>query len=169
MRRSVIAVLGLCLFLAELGCSAEEPTPQDTYELLYRAARAVEGAIVVGVTQTQFGEHLQRLSTEVLVATDRSSSVSEIEMVNAYRDLLATYMDSATLWKHRGEYGWYLFEGGSTAAVCLPIADKYGIEPIKERDHHDLPASAVQDVWEVASQKAEATAELYLNLGNVTD
>ncbi len=73
-RLRVVTAVAMAVMLA---CT-KQPTPQATFEPLYRATRALEGSVMVGVNYADMGQELQRLAAEVLIAKDRAASPESV-------------------------------------------------------------------------------------------
>jgi hypothetical protein len=111
---SIVALLWVCGFVA---CSKPlDPPPappptitQATFEPVYRASKAIQGATNPGVTYPKFGELLQGLSTEIAIAKDHQLNEVDRKLIARYEEALATYKFSAELWKlkleARAKYG----------------------------------------------------------------
>jgi hypothetical protein len=72
----------------------ETPAPKvasTSFESLYRAAKAVEGATEPGVTYAKFGELLQTFSKELSIATDHALNDDDRELVAGYAKAYEAY------------------------------------------------------------------------------
>lgn len=72
---------------------------QATFEPVYRASKAMQGATGPRITYAKFDELLQTLSTEVAIAQDHQMNELDRKLIALYEEALATYKVSATLWK----------------------------------------------------------------------
>lgn len=163
MLRSVV------LFVLVTGCAVEQPLEEDRLEQLYRAGRSIDGAIAVGVDYPKFSELLQGLSTEIMIASDQACNAEEMKAVNAYRELLAVYEDSSSLWQLMlDNASWRFYQGNIGELKCTRIAAKYGVSPsvTKEGAYTSVifPESTLRTVWEAASEKSRTAAGIYLAL-----
>ena len=110
-RNRSISIFALLLVCGFMGCSkpdaplpAPPPAPpptitQATFEPVYRASKAIQGATGPGVTYPKFGELLQGLSTEIGIAKDHQMNGLDRKLIALYEEALATYNFSAELWK----------------------------------------------------------------------
>lgn len=72
---------------------------QAKFEPLYRAGKAVEGSLAVGMNALRMSELEQALSTEIAVANDRAKTEHEKDLVLAYTAALVVLHDATTFWK----------------------------------------------------------------------
>jgi hypothetical protein len=160
-------IFALAVVVVGTATCARQPSLQAKHEPLYRAAKSVEGAIAVGVTYQTFGELLQSLATEVLIAGDRANSDEEKALVAAYAELLTNYKDSSTIWKHQIESSKYEWAKDQIVVgdELVPVAAKYKL-PVTELTAYGakwkaLPADSTQRVWVVAGEQATKATRLY--------
>jgi hypothetical protein len=146
---------------------------QAKFEPLYRAARALDGALAVGTSYADFNALLQRFATEMIVADDRAQSQGEKELVGSYRDLFVTYKESATVWKHQIDSAKYDWLKGDifVDAELRPIIAKYKLsksELTREypRTYETIPGDSVQRVWEAVGPKSKKAVSLYFRRKN---
>lgn len=100
--------LALLLTIAiACGRAAPPPSPpkveatitQSTFEPVYRAAKAVQGATVAGIAFVKFGELLQGFSTEIGIAKDHDLNEADKKLLPLYAEAFSHYQLSAELWK----------------------------------------------------------------------
>lgn len=167
MSRSVRRI-GMAALTAIISLSCGR-SHQATYEPLYRAGRAIEGAISVGVSYVEFGNLLRTFSTELLIATDKAKSKADKDMVAAYGDLLLTYKESATLWKAQIDSSKYEWLRGRIPvnAEIGPIVAKYNLTTtsvspsFSDSNVTTISGDSMQRLWEVASEKSKKAVSLY--------
>jgi hypothetical protein len=68
------------------------------FEGVYRAGKAVESGISVGVTNADFHPLLRDTTTEVLILRDRLAGPDEQLLFTKYAEALDAFRDSATAW-----------------------------------------------------------------------
>ncbi len=166
VRKILIALIG---FTFVLGCAPK--IDQKKYEDLNRAAKAIQGATVVGVSYQKFGELLQNLSTEISIANDKTKSDIEKELLKAYIDVLTMYHESATIWKHNiksAKYDWIPSGQIPIERELQPIISKYSlltdlqIDPISGSNIYTISENAIQLIWGKANEHLEKATQLYL-------
>jgi len=142
---------------------------RELFQPLYRAARAVDGAIAAGVSYADLGSLVRQLSTELLIAGDSATSDDDKKLVAAYGELLATYKDSLTVWKHQIDSGKYEWLHGQIPVdpEVAPLVQKYNL-PTTDAGTSAEPfrvasASSLQVVWGAASVKSREAVSLYLS------
>jgi hypothetical protein len=169
--------------LAAFGCSkpldppaAAPPTiTQPTFEPVYRASKAIQGATGPGVTYAKFGELLQGLSTEISIARDHQMNDLDKKLLTLYEESLAAYKFSATLWQMkieahddmwRGEIPVLFGTGPASPEVASGLA-KYDLSPmprtiqITGRTYQALPAISIQQMWAKADGTLKQATEMY--------
>jgi hypothetical protein len=181
------AVIVLLSAAALPGCSKPlDPPPappptitQATFEPVYRASKAIQGATGPGVTYAKFGELLQGLSTEIAIAKDRQRNDLDNRLLALYEEALTAYKFSAALWKlkidahddlWKGEIpvGFYK-KGAFVMAAETPSSElaKYGLTPVARKvpytgaKYQALPAEAIQIVWAKADGTLKEATDLY--------
>lgn len=161
-----IVLMALSLLV---GCSPK--IDQKKYENLHRAAKAIEGATAVGVSYQKFGELLQNLSTEISIAKDKVKSDAEKELLKQYLDVLMTYHESATVWKHKIEgarYDWIPRGQVYVESELQPIISKYSLPTeshvirITAHKFQTISENAIQLIWDKAHESLEKATKLYL-------
>jgi hypothetical protein len=163
---AVIALGALFSFLA--GCYQS----QSKFENLYRATKAIKGAIAVGVSLNRLSELLQNASTEVLIAQDVAKSENERKLADAYRDTLLIYAESTTIWKKQIEdarYDWIPKGEVYVTSEVAPIVAKYALPtssrktPYVNREFQTIEGEkSLQALWIKAGEKAAIADKLYL-------
>lgn len=167
-------LLPIALTLLALGCQTKEKLV-DKHRPLFRAGKALEGAIAVGVNQLSYAELLRGLSTEILVAEATGAGEAERKMVAAYREALKAYGEAAAVWKATSEdstrYDW------AKGAGILELHPELGevlkrhavttatqVSPIGNRAWTAIDPAAVQQVWANAGKMEKDAATLYAAL-----
>jgi hypothetical protein len=69
---------------------------QATFEPVYRASKALQGATGPGVSYAKFDELLQALSTEIAIAKDHQMNDLDRKLIALYEEAMAAYKLSAT-------------------------------------------------------------------------
>jgi hypothetical protein len=177
MLRAVV----VCVAIALAGCQQSRETAQQRYVPLYRAARTLDAALEVGVPYVEYGQLVQRLSTEVLVASDHAMADEEREMVKAYETALTAYKDSLSVWRAKIEApptvdGFHtsrlegLTEGDFIVTdEIAAILSRYNIgarQLYKDRPWKAVNwSSATRQIWERAGADAKKASLLYFGLG----
>jgi hypothetical protein len=160
MRQPWFAFL-LLLFLA--GCSqpAAQPAAKPAlnrarFDAVYRAGKAIEAAMPIGVDYSHMGELIQRFATELSIAADQADTEQEKEVIAAYEDGLSAYRDSMTVW------GWQL---GQRLAPYrderIPtLMKEYSVPPNATTGNSDL---AVQTIWQTAIERVARANQMLDN------
>jgi hypothetical protein len=165
----VLAALAVATLV---GACNRGPTPAEVraerFRPLYRTARNLDAALGSGVTYIKFGELLQELTAEVMVAGDVAKEESDQALVSAYTDLLTTYKDSAVVWKQKLESDKLDFHKGRILVIeeVAPLIEKYKL-PAKDNaigdiKYRTLDPEAIQHVWAAAGEKSKKAREMYL-------
>ncbi len=84
-----------------MGCTPPDPPPPPEpvrAEATYRAFKAIEGAVTVGVNRSQFSELLQRAATELLTLKDVVTETADTLPYRVYGEAFLVYQDAGTLW-----------------------------------------------------------------------
>ena len=161
--------MALISFALLMGCAPK--IDQKKYENLHRAAKAIQGATAVGVSYQKFGELLQNLSTEISIANDKAKSDIEKELLKGYVDVLMTYHESATVWKHKIEgarYDWIPSGQVYVERELQPIVSKYSLPTEKHviritgHKFDTISEDSIQVIWGKANEHLEKTTKLYL-------
>ena len=149
----------LAFAVCTAGCAGR--VRKEKFENVYRAAKAVEGALGVGVNLPKFTELVQTFSTEVSIAADTASNSTEKTMVGLYREALAAYQDSLTVWQKKiGGHQESL--GIANDPELRRIVETY---PIGGRGRGESftfePDDAIRNIWTYARGKADAANSLF--------
>ena len=107
---------------------------QATFEPVYRASKAIQGAAGPGVTYAEFGELLHALSREVAIAKDHKMTGLDRKLLALFEEALAAYNVSANLWKTK-----------------IPADD----------ESNALPPTAIQQMWTKADDSIRRATEIY--------
>src|ERR1022692_495650 len=67
--RNLSGLLAGCIFLC--GCTTNKHEPSVEVRPVYRSARAIEGALLVGISYGEFGTLVREMSKELVLARDR--------------------------------------------------------------------------------------------------
>jgi hypothetical protein len=130
------------------------------FEPTYRAGKAIEGAIEVGVNYPKLSELTQTFATELNIATEAAKTESEKEVASAYAAVLPPLKDSLTVWTVRIREGNIFATYGSRELV--PLMDKYNIKPVHEYkggQNYD-GENALRDIWADATKKLTVANDL---------
>jgi hypothetical protein len=149
-----------------------------TFEPVYRASKALQGATTSGVTFVRFGELMQTFSTEIGIAKDHPLNDADKKLLPLYEQAFIDYQFSAALWhlkiecmvKFQGTCEPVLWVVGMPAVNdTLKLAETYDL-PITERTsgigmkYKSVPESSIQTVWTHADKTlGEATTMFYGN------
>jgi len=129
---------------------------------VYRAAKAMEGSVGVGVTLLRYRELVQALATEVSIANDRAATTLEREMVGHYAAALKAYKDAGTVWEVK-------LQGADKVTISVNpelkriARDKdYTISGTGTGDSFTFPLDdAVQSLWQTARRHLAEGHRLY--------
>lgn len=166
MPRNIIIML--ISFALLMGCTPK--IDQKKHENLHHAAKAIPGATAVGVSYEKLGELLQSLSTEILIANDKSKSDLEKELLKGYADVLMMYHESTIVWKHKIEgarYDWVPRRQICIEEELRPIISKYSLPTEQHATKYGLKfdtisEDSIQIIWGKANEHLEKTTKLYL-------
>jgi hypothetical protein len=128
------------------------------FAALNRAAKAMQGATVVGVSYSRFSELAKILAIELLAAKDRVESEEDRELVSLYAQAGLAYGDSLTIWREKIERR--DSRVSSTSPSIRPLISRYRI-PLGggvAADQIDAD-SAIRVIW-IAGNQALRKAEL---------
>jgi hypothetical protein len=181
--------IAVMLCLMSFGCQSTSTADSNLSVVKFaevsRAAKALEAGIGVGVTNAKFHDLIQNLYTEIYVARDIASTDGEKTLLKQYGDASEVYLDSLRLWDKQQKDGIWVCaadvaKGAETISECakddpqslVSIAQKYNL-PItihtlklssypKTMVNGTIPASSVQHLWNIGSQKL-AACNLALN------
>jgi hypothetical protein len=165
-RKMLIVSVGVILLL---GCSPM--VDQKKYENLYHAAKAIDGAVAVGVNYQKFGELLQNLSTEISIANDKAKSDIEKELLKKYLEVLIAYQESAIVWKNNIECAQRGWPQGKIPLLSeiRPIVTKYSLPTetyvfkyLKEKSEVTSDSeNAIRVIWGKAHEHLEKANKMY--------
>jgi hypothetical protein len=133
---------------------------KERFDDVYRAGKAIEGSLSVGVTMLKFAELVQEFATEVSIASDKAESRAEKEMVGHYAEALSACQDSLTIWntkiKKRGNLD------VSVNPELRRIVDAYPIQGKGGKEYFNFdPDAAIQVIWSQAGGRLAAANRLY--------
>jgi len=157
MKRSGVC-LCLVVLLAACGSLKQQSDTRPELNGVYRAARAIEGALAVGVTYQDFSTLVREFSKELLLARDSARYNSAPKLISStldkYAEVLAMYKDSEQVWSLEVREKKY--------DDALPgLAAKYGVPQAiyQPKDHpYDITVNFEmirQAIWEQASKLHE--------------
>jgi len=155
---------------------------QKTFEGVYSAAKAIDGATSVGVNYVRFRDLVQQLSAGVSIAKDRAPFTDrEAALLALFQNALTHYDNSSIFWKLQTETTDAIYNGeipiffetpgrpGTNALVSLAVS--YGIPvtdriitpplPAEPKRYKAVPGNAMQKIWAQASTTVAAAAALY--------
>ena len=115
---------------------------QATFEPVYRASKVIQGATGPGLTYAEFGELLQALSAEIMIAKDHPMNDLDRKLIALYEEALTTYKFSETLWK-----------------TTLAVHD----------ESTALPATAIQQMWARGDDSIRRATEIYYGRSGAAD
>jgi hypothetical protein len=141
----------LCILLLSFGCA--QGINIKKFEQVDRAARSAGRSLSGGADFEQFGEELQKLSSEISRLKGRVKSDKEQELLKAYSELLIIYQDGLVLWKYKTEAARYDFIPRGLIYVgqdVEPIVEKYSIPT----EYH-IPGDSVRMIWINANSQLE--------------
>jgi hypothetical protein len=72
---------------------------------IYRTAKSIQSALIVGVTPTRFNELLQQYVSECSIVKEEAVSGPERDLAASYESAFSTLMDARTLWEMLGIFG----------------------------------------------------------------
>jgi hypothetical protein len=143
------------------------------FEASYRAGKALEKALAIGVSYKDFDGLLQAFSTELLTTKDRVISPPEQTLLEGYTEVLTTYQDSRVLWKEQDDqalkYGWANTPERNPAGLIvvegdvLRIVQRYGLPTRQDPNGTVIAGTSIQFLWAKAATQfaaASATASL---------
>lgn len=155
---------------------------QATFEPVYRASKTIQGSTATGVTHVQFGELLQKFSTEIAIAKDKQMNELDKKLVAVYDEGLAAYQFSNELWKVKLESDEETWKGeipvsikGKTSPVIDAGVKKYGLKVTDRRleylgtRYQAVAGTAIQEVWSKADEILNRATEMYYGRSTKTD
>jgi hypothetical protein len=116
--------------MAFLGSSCSPRFDRTKFEPTYRATKAIESAIEVGVTYPKLSELTQALATEIAIATEAAKTEGEKELASAYAAALLPLKDSLAVWTLRIKHG--IIVPTYEAPELGSLMEKYKIKPALE-------------------------------------
>jgi hypothetical protein len=99
----VLAIIAATVWLVPLslkGTLRQARVDPDTFNVLYRVSKEIEGAQETGLTRGDFAKLLQRFATELSIAKDRVKTDSEKQVLQLYSEALSIWKDSDSLWAY---------------------------------------------------------------------
>lgn len=144
------------------------------FEPVYRAAKALQGATVSGVTYIKFGELMQGLATEIGIAGDHKLNAVDKELLELYRAAFADYQASARIWKLKLGSSQEMWKGEIPVSFqehpndsLVAVANSYGL-PVENRTvqygqgrYKTIPGNSVQVIWQHADVTLAKATTLY--------
>jgi hypothetical protein len=148
---SVLA--SICLIC---GCSRPATESRPLLWGVYQSARAIEAALSVGVTLTDFNALVRDMSKELFLARDHlkfnaPEDAAALKTLERYGELLGMYHDSAKVWQLQ-------IESRSHDPELPAIAEKYGLQSAIRgwKDERQVDFDAIrQAIWSQASELQE--------------
>jgi hypothetical protein len=160
MRRRIGSVVTITACLLVVSCSRR--VDQHKFESVYRAGKAIEGSLAVGVTYMKFTELVQSFATEVSVAKDKAANPAERQLVELYGEALTGCTDSLTVWKLKIENPRDTRIDVSDNADVRGIIDTYAIQDGDPHAYSNLePSGAMHLIWARVGAKLAAANRLY--------
>lgn len=133
-----------CLIL--VFCASCSVVDQAKFENLDRSVKSIQGATMTGVNYARFGELLQNLATEILIAKDQIKNPKQKELIDKYIAVFEIYKDSYEIW------GFQLKSPPDEKTTVRVIANKYDFVVNPDAIDH---SRMVQELWRVASEVSE--------------
>ena len=128
-----------------------------------RASKKVEASMNIGISYQQFGELLQNLATEILIARDKISTDREKAILGRYSEALDIYKDSHLLWKYKIEDHakgdvFALFDVIEVRPDMIPIISKYNLSEKKYTDpvFSTISVESIKIIWIKALEKTNS-------------
>lgn len=153
-----------------VGCSAAPTINQKVFEPVYRAAKTIEGATGPGVTYPKFGELLQQLNTELVIARDQVKSDDEKKLLAQFGEVLEAYNFSMVLWKQKLEHSRSVVPGKiflgwmEVDPELAPNLTKYGLKPNApdgSTSSLTIDDDAIQRTWSKAGEALKRATDAY--------
>jgi hypothetical protein len=145
-----------------------------TFEPVYRAAKAVQGATESGVTLIKYGELLQAFSTEISIAKDHDLNEQDKKLLAIYEEAFGHYQVSASLWRMKINASDDLWKGeipvffndkpnetmvNALRAYDIPVEDRE--MSLTHARYRAAPGDAPQRVWSRAAASVEQASALF--------
>ena len=152
----------LILAVGVVGCSGID---KNKFNDLNRSAKAIEGAVAVGVDLSKFGELLQNFSTEIAITRDKVKNEKETRLLALYGAALEAYRDSAALWAAEvaGDEAQRMANMIAVPPDLASSLSRYGIPGLNIPDANGMVVvenDAIQLLWALAKEKLNEAAVL---------
>jgi hypothetical protein len=147
--RVVLIAGAIAWLLAACTSSAEKEAVAQEKEALAQVDRShkiLQGAVQVGVTYVRFGELLQALAGERLVAKEKVTSTQGLTRIEAYARAIDFYRDGMTLWHARIDRDYF--------DSAVPILKQHGFSTDATGSNYTLGA-ARKILWAKALRVSE--------------
>jgi hypothetical protein len=150
-RKWVVASAALAACAALCVPPKADAIERRKFMALNRAAKAMQGATVVGVSYSRFSELAGILAIELLGARDRVESEEDRELVSLYAQAGLAYGDSLTLWREKIERK--NSQVPSTSPDITPLISRYRIPLGGAAAPDQVDAdSAIRLIWSVGNE-----------------
>lgn len=156
--------------------SAAPPPPKvttATFDPVYRAGKAIEGATAAGVSYVKFGELMQGFSTEIGIAKDHRLNEADRRLLAVYEKAFEHYQASAVLWKFKLDAG-DAFKGEIPVEIdgkqLIPLETLTGTYKLTVeartmsytgKRYKAVPGDSAQRVWQTASATLQEATEIF--------
>jgi hypothetical protein len=138
------------------------------FEAAYRAEKAMEGALSIGVAYKDFDRLLQAFASELLITKDRVTTPPEQTLFEGYTEVLTTYQDSRLLWKEQVDqalkYGWANAPERNPEGLIvvegdvIRIVQRYSLPTRQEPTATVIPSTSIQFLWAKAATQLAAVS-----------
>ena len=149
------------VFLLLFSCSPK--VDKQKFDNLYRAAKAIEGAVSVGVSYKKYSELLQNLATEISLGSDKAKTDIEKELLKSFLEVLTTHKECAFVWGKKIEFvghGWPKVQ--IPISLVRPLITKYDLSTEKIYLGEVVSTDkAMQRIWAKAHQDLEKASKIY--------
>lgn len=151
------------------GCSPK--IDQKKYENLYRAAKAIQTATLVGVNYMKFGELLQNLSTEFSIADDMAKEDIEKKMISEYSNALMIYVESYVVWQKKIEcikYDWipsghiHIDDRIRYIVEKYSLSTEFHVDRVSKLKIYTITDDSLTIIWGEAGKHLEKASKIYL-------
>jgi hypothetical protein len=149
VKKLMLWTAAIALLVPSGSCTSKQ-LPSDVAPV-YRAARALEASLQIGVNYNRFTEKVDQLATEVDIYEQQVAHVGgSAEFAKDFRELLTLYSDSAKVWGND-------IERGSANENVRKIAIANGVTLIPGAyTHESFPFDELrQKLWAKAADKQE--------------
>jgi hypothetical protein len=151
-----VVIAAQSLLICFLGFEFYQSRNDRDLKAVHSAASDIQGALSVGVTFGQFGEKLQKLAAEILMARDKGATPKKLEQ---YEEALQIYKDSYALWEDKIQHPFYYDQWGDQhSPVLSELAERYRVTIPTTPSQYDK-AKAYNDVSQTLWKKAEELAD----------